>query len=534
MNELCSLFENLNGKTVALEANKIYRVKPEDCFHFFGLYCSNTAFKSENPDGERFAAAYSSGGKNITIEGNNAIIEVSGIITPLVFTRVKNLTVKDLRIDYVRPTMSEFCVISAEKGKIRVKIADEFLYEIQNGKLFWVGEKDKTGKEYFRYPYKGDGVLSQTFNPQTCKLKMLPRGENDKMPSVPDLESVTEVQNGVLDMVFKDKTLTFPVGTVFQTRSVARKQVGGIFDECKNLTLQNVEINAMNGMGLVFQNCDTVRLNGVKCVPGKGRTICCNADFFHFSGCKGKITVENCTAIGAHDDVINVHGTHLQIVEQNPDDKSIVVKFRNAASWGFNAYKMGEKIEFVKNQTLLPYGKNRVKKAQVIDDYTVKLFLTRKLPKAELGKDVIENVTRTARLVVKNNYFERISSRAILCTTRKKVVIKNNVFKNICGPVLYVADDCNFWYESGRSGVIKFINNTVDGCDYGFTGEGEYIIQSDPVVTDKTSKTPVHKAIIIKNNKFLNPTKDKFYFKFAYLKKRVIKNNYFDNGYEES
>ena len=175
-----------------------------------------------------------------------------------------------------------------------------------------------------------------------------------------------------------------------------------------------------------------------------------------------------------------------------------------------------------------------MKKAQVIDDYTVKLFLTRKLPKAELGKDVIENVTRTARLVVKNNYFERISSRAILCTTRKKVVIKNNVFKNICGPVLYVADDCNFWYESGRSGVIKFINNTVDGCDYGFTGEGEYIIQSDPVVTDKTSKTPVHKAIIIKNNKFLNPTKDKFYFKFAYLKKRVIKNNYFDNGYEES
>ena len=178
--------------------------------------------------------------------------------------------------------MSEFCVISAEKGKIRVKIADEFLYEIQNGKLFWVGEKDETGKEYFRYPYKGDGVLSQIFNPQTGKLKMLPRGENDKMPSVPDLESVTEVQNGVLDMVFKDKTLTFPVGTVFQTRSVARKQVGGIFDECKNLTLQNVEINAMNGMGLVFQNCDTVRLNGVKCVPGKGHTICCNADFFHF------------------------------------------------------------------------------------------------------------------------------------------------------------------------------------------------------------------------------------------------------------
>lgn len=532
MNELCEILENSDGKTIVLQKDKIYRVCEEDCFHFFRLYCSNTAFKSESPDGERYAAFYLKDDKNITIEGNNAIIEIHGIITPLVFSRIKGLTVKNLRIDYARPTMSEFSVIKVENGRIRVKIADEFLYEITGGKLFWVGEKNADGKEYFRYPYKGDDMLSQTFDPKSGKLKMLPRFKGDKMPSVPDIESVTEVQKGVLDIVFKDTSVNFAVGTVFQTRNVARKQIGGIFDECKNVLLKNVEINAMNGMGLVFQNCDGVRLDGVKCVPKNGRIICCNADFFHFSGCKGKIAVENCTAVGAHDDVINVHGTHLQISEQNFADNSIIVKFRNAASWGFNAYKKGEKIEFVKNQTLLPYGKNKIKNVRVSDDYTVQLFLTRKMPVAETGKDVIENATRTARLVVKNNYFERISSRAILCTTRKKVIIKNNVFKNMCGPVLYVADDCNFWYESGRSGVVKFMNNVVDGCDYGFTGEGEYIIQSDPVVTDKSSKIPVHKAIIVKNNKFLNPTKGKFFFKFDYLKKYVIKNDYFDGGYE--
>ena len=532
MNELAELIKNAKSNLIVLEKNKIYHISPEDSFHFFDMYCSNTAFESENPNGERYAGIYIKRKKHVVIDGNNAKIVIHGIMTPIVLSKVKSITLKNLTIDYARPTMSEFEIIKSEPGLIRIRIPDIFPYKVESNTLYWLGEKSRNGEEYFCYPYKGDNMLSQLFDIKTKMLEMLGRNEGDKMPSVPTIEKITEVEKGLLEISFSDKKALLPVNSIVQSRDVSRKQIGGIFDECENLRLHNVEINAMNGMGLVFQNCKNITLDDVRCVPGQNRTITCNADFFHFSGCMGRIVVKNCKAIGAHDDVINVHGTHLKVMSLDKEERSILVRFCHPASWGFDVYKKGDKIEFVKNETLIPYAKNIVDKVELVDKHNVKLYLRKELPDINLGKDVVENVTRTASLVVKNNYFERISSRAILCTTRKKVTIKNNIFKSMCGPVLYVADDCNFWFESGRSGIVKFISNEVDCCDYGFTGKGENLIQYEPIVLDKTSQTPVHKKVVIKNNRFRNSVKDKYSFKFEFLSKAAIKNNLFDKKYE--
>ena len=102
----------------------------------------------------------------------------------------------------------------------------------------------------------------------------------------------------------------------------------------------------------------------------------------------------------------------------------------------------------------------------------------------------------------------------------------------MCGPVLYVADDCNFWYESGKSGIVKFIGNTIESCDNGIRGNGENVIQYEPVVIDKTSKTPVHKLLIVKKNRFTSTSKSKHTLKLEYLERAKIQNNYFDRNYE--
>ena len=149
MNELSNLILNIkNGETLTLEKGRVYDVSEDDSFILDGYFCSNTARKDENPTGKRFTAIYLKGMKDITIDGNGAKILVHGKMTPILLDRCENITIKDLEIDYARPTMSEFTVISGEDDEYIIKINDECLFEIDGNTLYWLGEKNKNGQPY--------------------------------------------------------------------------------------------------------------------------------------------------------------------------------------------------------------------------------------------------------------------------------------------------------------------------------------------------------------------------------------------------
>ena len=130
-NDLCRLFESVSdGDTIVLEKDKIYDVWQDDAVWLKGYYCSNTAEIELNPDGERKVAIFLKGKKNVTIDGNGATIMIHGVMTPLLFDKCENLLVENLKIDYFRPTESEFKILSNNNGECVIKIAKESLYEI--------------------------------------------------------------------------------------------------------------------------------------------------------------------------------------------------------------------------------------------------------------------------------------------------------------------------------------------------------------------------------------------------------------------
>ena len=139
--------------------------------------------------------------------------------------------------------------------------------------------------------------------------------------------------------------------------------------------------------------------------------------------------------------------------------------------------------------------------------------------------DVVENVTRTAALIVEDNVFERIPSRAILCTTRKDVLIRGNTFRCMGAPVLCVADDANFWFESGRSGRVTFENNTVINVGARETDRGCDVIRYEPVVPDKSSCAPVHDTLIVRGNRFENTLGNRYTIRLDHLRTAEIRNN---------
>lgn len=526
MNELSKIFLNIkDGENVTLEKNKIYHVRQDDSFEVNGYYCSNTAKKHENPDGMRRSAIFLKNKKNIVIDGNGAQLIVHGKMTPMLFDLCENITVKNLTVDYACPTMSEFTVVSNNGGECVIKINSECRYEIRNGELIWLGENGYDGNPYWSDNYIGNRRHIKIFNPET-------RMSYDFRREDIAFDILETIDENTLKIMLRKKHVFLPEGYVVQTRNIVRDQTGSMFQRCRNLVFEDLRIKFMHGLGMVSQFCENVTFRNCDLTPAEGRTIASTADFFQFSGCKGQLTVENCKAWGAQDDYINVHGTHLRIIRKNSRKRTITVRFMHPETWGMQAFETGDKLEFIKWNTLIPYAETTVSAYEKLNDTDIKLYLDRDLPEIKIGKDVVENATWTPDLHVSDCDFGPTSGRGILCTTRGKVVIENNVFHNLKGPALLIEDDCNFWFESGYTKEIIFRNNRVINCDYSETFRGAPAIRYSPKVMDEDSEEFVHGKLILSGNSFEKNIKGKHLIHLEYLEEAEITDNVFDAPHE--
>ncbi len=525
MNELSSIFIDIHdGETVVLE-NRTYHVRQDDSFLKKGYFCTNTAKLNENPDGTRYSAVFLKDRKNITIDGNGAEMLIHGKMTPLLFDRCENITVKNLTIDYACPTMTEFTVLSNDNGNVVIRINDECLFRKDGNDLVWMGETGADGKPYWENYHTAQGRYVKVYNPDTEMCHDFNR--NDLA-----FENLTQLDKQTLSGTLKNRDAKLPTGSIVQTRSIVRDQVGSLFNRCKNLEFLNLRVKFMHGLGMVSQFCENVKFTGCDFTPGEGRTIASTADFFQFSGCKGKLIIDKCKARGAQDDYVNVHGTHLRIVDKNEEEKSIIVRFMHPETWGFQAFEKGDSLEFIKWDTLIPYAETVVTDYEKLNDTDIRLWLDRELPEMVIDKDVVENATWTPSLHVTGCDFGPTSGRGILCTTRKDVIIENNRFRKLWGPALLIEDDCNFWFESGYTEDIIFRNNIVDSCSYASMYEAAPVIRVTPKVMDEASREFVHRKLTIGNNTFLNPVTGRHTIRLEYIEEVNIIDNTFDAPYE--
>ena len=525
MNELSSIFIDIHdGETVVLE-NRTYHVRQDDSFLKKGYFCTNTAKLHENPDGTRYSAVFLKDRKNITIDGNGAEILIHGKMTPLLFDRCENITVKNLKIDYACPTMTEFTVLSNDNGNVVIRINDECLFRKDGNDLVWMGETGADGKPYWENYHTAQGRYAKVYNPDTEMCHDFNR--NDLA-----FENLTQLDKQTLSGTLKNRDAKLPAGSIVQTRSIVRDQVGSLFNRCKNLEFLNLRVKFMHGLGMVSQFCENVKFTGCDFTPGEGRTIASTADFFQFSGCKGKLIIDKCKARGAQDDYVNIHGTHLRIVDKNEEEKSIIVRFMHPETWGFQAFEKGDSLEFIRWDTLKPYAETVVTDYEKLNDTDIRLWLDRELPEIEIDKDVVENATWTPSLHVTGCDFGPTSGRGILCTTRKNVIIENNRFRKLWGPALLIEDDCNFWFESGYTEDIIFRNNIVDSCSYASMYEAAPVIRVTPKVMDETSREFVHRKLTIGNNTFLNPVTGRHTIRLEYIEEVNIIDNTFDAPYD--
>ncbi len=526
MNTLSSMFYDVkDGDMISLEKDMVYHVSQGDSFELSDYFCSNTAKQHENPDGVRYTAIYLKGKKDIIIDGNGACILVHGKMTPVLLDRCENITVRNLVIDYACPTMTEFEVLSNDNGVCELKFNTDCPFRVDGRDIYFHSEKDKKGNFYWEHRPNEQGRYVKIYNPETKMCRDFNR--NDLT-----FDEIEKLDEHTIRVKLSNKDADFVKGHIFQVRSIVRDQVGSFFQRCKNLQFENLRVKFMHGLGMVSQFCENVTFKNCDFTPAKGRTVASTADFFQFSGCKGSLVIDSCKANGAHDDYVNVHGTHLRIIEANEESKTLVVRFMHPESWGFQAFEAGDELEFIKWDTLIPYAKTKVVSYEKLNNTDILLTLDRELPQIEVDKDVVENATWTPSVLVKNCYFGPTCGRGILSTTRREVVIENNVFDRLWGPALLIEDDCNFWFESGYTKSITFRNNKVSFCEYAEMWQGAPVIRCTPKVMDEKSEAFVHQKLVIENNVFEGAKNEKHLFWLEYIKDVEIKNNVFDAQYE--
>lgn len=444
------------------------------------IHISNTHSEEESPDITRNIFIMLDGLSDLTINGAGCIIKSHGKMTQIAILNCDNVCIKNMSFDYINPAVTEMTVIGVGAGYIDCQVNSDSLYRIKNGKIEWYGDN-----------FCFSSGVSQIYDSKTGFTWREYGPMQDKNAYFEELsKNVIRVRRTAN---YADNPYKVEVGQILQMRDPLRDECGIIIDKSRNTHIENVTMHFMNGLGLVAQNSEDIFLDGFSAVPSYGRTCACFADFMHFSGCRGTLKIENGQFVGAHDDAINIHGTYLKITEVDRENKRIKLRFMHPQTFGIGGFLPGDKIAATDIPTLLQSRSVSVVSVNEISPREMWVTVDDSIPELCVGA-AVENISATPAAEIRGNWFERIPTRGVLATTRKKVVIENNVFTKInrCG--VFISDDAADWFESGPVEDVLIKNNIFNECKTQF-------LYVKPENTEYMQDRYLHKNICVTENK---------------------------------
>ena len=440
-------------------------------------HISNTTSEQENPQSIKHYGLYLKNLSRITIDGAGATLMTHGEMTAIAIDNCSNITIRDLTIDSADPSVPEMKVISRNDSIVTCRMSARTSCRISaDGELYWIGD----GWEFI-------GGIAQIYDGIHTRRCVSPMNKY----------RYAEQDNDILTFHYAaGEAPECQPGNVYQMRHSLRTEVATFINRSSDVMLSDISYHFLGNFGIVGQFCHTITLDNVVCAPDKNdeRTCAGFADFVQMSGCSGKISVRNCHFSGSHDDPINIHGTHLKVVDY--DHNSLTVRFMHNQTYGFMPFAAGDEIAAVDACSLRHFATAVVTDTEQLSDYDIKIRLDRDIRKliAQHKNTVIENVTANPEVEITGCQFSLTPTRGLLLTTSRKAHIANNTFRNIPMSAILIADDGQSWYESGAVRDVTISNNRFIDC-------ASPIIYISP--ENSIFDGPVHSGIKIYDNEFI-------------------------------
>lgn len=467
------------GRPVVIELEAAdYHISRDSSSHRL-YHISNTASEVENPDQTKHIGLWLKGLRNVTVDGRGARLVTHGEMTSFVIDGCENVRIENITVTAADPSVPEMTVVEVNEDGFTAQVNHCSDYVIADGRFSFMGEG-----------WTLSGGIAQLYDPQ----------KDITWRSWSPLENAPEAEEAGPGLVRFRYPGGFPEdlrpGLVFQMRDGIRDEACGLIQYSRNVTLENIHFAFLGNFGIVGQMSEDITMRNLVFAPEEesGRTSAGFADFVQMSGCSGRVLIENSRFCGAHDDPVNIHGTHLAVTGfQSPD--AMTVRYMHHQTYGFQAFLAGDVIEFIDPHSLLPAGSGVVAEAVMLNPREIAVRLTGEVPGSVRNMEelVVENVTRTPEVVIRKNHFSRVPTRGVLVSTRRKVVIEDNVFFRMKMSAVLIADDARSWFESG---MVRDV--TVRGNEFVECG-GPVILVAPENDRDEGC---VHKNISVRDNVF--------------------------------
>lgn len=373
----------------------------------------------------------------LTIRGQGAELMMSGIAGIFSFTECQNITVEGLTVDWEHPAFSQ--------GTVTASSSRQFDVQIENG-----------------FPVQGGEPVGafMSYDPATRR----PDGGN---LDVYDAVEKTELLSPQVLRVHLKRNVPVKVGTLL----VLRHKVYGPgvfrFHRCADVRVSDVTVFTVPGMALtggVSTNISLKRFN-VLLRPDSGRMMSATADATHFGGCKGTVTLEDCTFEGMGDDGVNVKsGLYLTVVER-ADDHTVLCRHNLKMA---DVPDPGDVLELSHPETLLPFASSHVRTAglDAFSENLHRVAFVEELPAELRPGDVLGNASRTPKLRMRRCTVRANRARGVLCQTRD-AVIEDCTFQYCTGPGVLVMTEITHFHESIGTRNVTVRNNLFDNCNQG-------------------------------------------------------------------
>lgn len=433
--------------------------------------------------------------------GGATLLLKDDTIQPFVLDGCKNVTIKNVIIEYERSLMNEMDIVDIKDGEIWCKQTEKqkkhFPIKVENGCLIPLSN----GKEYVNELKEPKFFNSYDKNTQECKKMHLVRIGTD-LPHIPrekfpfDYFVFVAEQRGEY-IVLKGDVPKNMISDVTCAISHTNRDVSSCFIiRSKDICLENFRILNGAGMGILGMYSENITLDGVKyCFDELSHGIATNAaDAVHLISCFGQVKIINSVFEGMKDDALNIHGNYYTVLSTEGNVIHTRLNTDIQANPGVNAYfKMfdkGDKIAIYNGGTTLNKGTLTVEKAEILGDFTTDLYVSGDLSDLEAG-DTIENLSIQADLWVKNCRFGKAGTNLRL-QTRGKILFEDCE----CSLLIALTGDKNYWFEGS-----PVTDLTIRNCR--FVGRRAYIYAM-PEFTVRDESPYYHSGIKIINNSFDN------------------------------
>lgn len=456
--------------------------------------------------------------KNLTIDGQGSTFIFHGIIIPFSIENSQNIKIINVSIDWGMSFHSEGVIVANDPVKkiFDMRISKDYPYEIRNGQLYFI-------KEYYEHNI-GQSILfdpitkevsydTESYTPLTTRTKTKiqnnvkdiqykyavdPRSPENSKVGMEDKLVVEQVEPGLVRVYNHSKKLP-EVGKIMTMKGEqGQNRLAPAFHvvSSKNFEATNVNVHHACGMGLIAENSENLTLDNFNITPSNGRMVSTTADATHFVGCRGKITIKNCTFNNQLDDAVNVHGTYQEVVDLLGEN-TIGIKVGHYQQQGFSIGVANDTIGLVNfHHSFFEYGQLTLKSIQKINSrYQIITFNEKVPPLLKVG-DYIENRSAYPELLVQNCKIGKNRARGLLLSTSRKILIENNIFSTEMEAIL-VPVESGYWYESGSALDLTIRNNNFQDCNIG--GQNRGIIR---FVTDDASTNIAFKNVVIAKNIF--------------------------------